>query len=76
MPQLHDGASIEMSFRPPTKNKAPDFSGASHVKNGRGDRIRTCDIWLPKPALYQAELLPATGEGGKLRQDDRNDKSK
>ncbi|MFM1941307.1 MAG: hypothetical protein RI897_289 [Verrucomicrobiota bacterium] len=26
------------------------------IKNGRSDRIRTCDIQLPKLALYQAEL--------------------
>ena len=26
--------------------------------NGREDRIRTCDILLPKQALHQAELLP------------------
>jgi hypothetical protein len=26
--------------------------------NGRGDRIRTCDLWTPRPALYQAELRP------------------
>ena len=25
-------------------------------KNGRSDRIRTCDFLLPKQALYQAEL--------------------
>ena len=25
---------------------------------GRGDRIRTCDFYLPKVALYQAELHP------------------
>ncbi len=25
---------------------------------GRGDTIRTCDIQLPKLALYQAELRP------------------
>ena len=25
---------------------------------GRGDRIRTCDLLLPKQALYQAELRP------------------
>lgn len=29
----------------------------------RGDRIRTCDIRLPKPALYQAELRPEGGKG-------------
>ena len=28
----------------------------------RGDRIRTCDIQLPKLALYQAELHPGKGE--------------
>ena len=27
-------------------------------KNSQGDRIRTCDIQLPKLALYQAELRP------------------
>lgn len=27
-------------------------------KKARGDRIRTCDIQLPKLALYQAELRP------------------
>lgn len=31
-----------------------------HGKNGRGDWIRTSDILLPKQALYQAELHPAT----------------
>jgi hypothetical protein len=27
--------------------------------NGRGDRIRTCDIYVPNVALYQSELHPA-----------------
>ena len=27
-------------------------------EKARGDRIRTCDIQLPKLALYQAELRP------------------
>ena len=26
--------------------------------NGRGDRIRTCDIYVPNVALYQSELRP------------------
>ena len=30
----------------------------SHRIFSRGDRIRTCDIQLPKLALYQAELRP------------------
>ena len=32
------------------------------VKSDRGDRIRTCDIQLPKLALYQAELRPVDEE--------------
>ena len=28
------------------------------VRAGRGERIRTSDILLPKQALYQAELRP------------------
>jgi hypothetical protein len=27
--------------------------------SGRGDRIRTCDIYVPNVALYQSELHPA-----------------
>ena len=27
-------------------------------KNGRGNRTRTCDLMLPKHALYQTELYP------------------
>jgi hypothetical protein len=26
--------------------------------SGRGDRIRTCDIYVPNVALYQSELHP------------------
>ena len=29
-------------------------------RNGRGGRIRTCDILLPKQARYQAALRPET----------------
>ena len=29
--------------------------------NGRGDRIRTCDIYVPNVALYQSELHPEIG---------------
>ena len=28
----------------------------------RGDTIRTCDLLLPKQALYQAELRPAKSD--------------
>ena len=34
------------------------YSALFMVKSDRGDRIRTCDIQLPKLALYQAELHP------------------
>lgn len=37
------------------KNKKPTYAGRS---NRRGDRIRTCDILLPKQARYQAALHP------------------
>lgn len=30
------------------------------LNRGRGDMIRTCDILLPKQALYQTELRPET----------------
>ena len=33
-------------------------SRLAHDRIGRGDRIRTCDFYLPKVALYQAELHP------------------
>ncbi len=36
--------------------KSRHCGGGSGVH--RGDRIRTCDIQLPKLALYQAELRP------------------
>ena len=31
--------------------------GGSHsIGNGAPDRIRTCDLWLRRPALYPTEL--------------------
>ncbi len=36
-----------------------DFEVSSpEIYDGRGDRIRTCDILLPKQARYQAALHP------------------
>jgi hypothetical protein len=32
--------------------------------NGRGDRIRTCDLVVPNHALYQAKLRPAYQQAG------------
>ena len=34
--------------------------------NGRGDRIRTCDIYVPNVALYQSELHPGVNSNAKL----------
>ncbi len=39
------------SHRPPTKKELTSFGGKLFF--GRGDRIRTCDILLPKQARYQ-----------------------
>ena len=36
-------------------------------ENGRGDRIRTCDLLVPNQALYQAKLHPVGREGRKGR---------
>ena len=38
-----------------------DVSGPYTQLSGRGDRIRTCDILLPKQARYRAALHPDTG---------------
>gem|GEM_PF-3512547 len=43
----------------PTQFNKIDAQKASILLNhGRGDMIRTCDILLPKQALYQTELRP------------------
>ena len=34
----------------------------SPIRPNRGDTIRTCDLLLPKQALYQAELRPGQVE--------------
>ena len=39
--------------------KKPPRWVASMSNFGRGDRIRTCDFYVPNVALYQAELHPA-----------------
>lgn len=36
------------------------------MKNGRGDRIRTCDPLLPKQMRYQAALLPDPARQGRI----------
>ena len=36
-----------------------------HGMIGRGERIRTFDFYLPKVALYQAELHPALRDNDK-----------
>ena len=49
----------------PEKQKSPFGLLLTFEKSrlfGRGDRIRTYDLLLPKQALYQAELRPDTVE--------------
>ncbi len=41
------------------QQKSPSEEGLFDDRSGRGDRIRTCDLLLPKQALYQTELRPA-----------------
>src|SRR5262245_37562363 len=50
------------SSRPsPAGGRFAQVRGRTEVVFGRSDKIRTCDLWLPKPALYQAELRSGTG---------------
>ena len=39
-------------------NAKPAFRRVRLGTFGRGDRIRTCDFYVPNVALYQAELHP------------------
>ena len=43
-----------ISQPPATKNRRE----AGFWSSGRGDRIRTCDLYVPNVALYQTELHP------------------
>lgn len=45
-------------------------TNSSETEIGRDDTIRTCDILLPKQALYQAELHPENGGACRVRTDD------
>lgn len=43
----------------PRSPKATQASGVVWMtRDGRGDRIRTYDLFVPNEALYQAELHP------------------
>ena len=54
-PEMRDGVPWAR-FQDTGKSKSPHWAGFR--MDGRGDRIRTCDFYLPKVALYQAELHP------------------
>src|SRR5690606_29528791 len=45
-------------FPDPGKQKPARGRSAYRLKIGRGDRIRTCDLYVPNVALYQPELHP------------------
>ena len=44
-----------------SEQKKPALRRAFLFDDGRGDRIRTCDFYVPNVALYQAELHPEEG---------------
>src|ERR1700738_1715987 len=50
-----------MSWHPRTAEISRDLTALKlepFLESGRGDRIRTCDIYVPNVALYQSELHP------------------
>ncbi len=49
---------------PSTPCRSPGAQLADLI--GRGDRIRTCDIYVPNVALYQSELHPGVNSHAKL----------
>jgi hypothetical protein len=46
---------INKGFR---RDLTPSVAQSRDTENGRGDRIRTCDLVVPNHALYQAKLRP------------------
>ena len=49
------------------KRKAPNAICASRLSTGRGDRIRTCGLYVPNVALHQTELHLEFTELSKLK---------
>src|SRR6187455_857148 len=49
-------STVDFTFKSPVFDRlcSSDVQGG----DGRGDRIRTCDLSVPNRALYQAELRP------------------
>ena len=52
------GTSGLPGLKPERQMKKPPLGGFFICTGGRGDRIRTCDFYVPNVALYQAELHP------------------
>ena len=48
---------------PPRTKMALGWGPRAGFRNGRGDRIRTCDPLFPKQMRYQAAPLPDRGFG-------------
>jgi hypothetical protein len=55
------GATFCAGAQNPFGAKVTHVSGKDPGFSGRGDRIRTCDIYVPNVALYQSELHPDSG---------------
>src|ERR1043165_4157709 len=52
-----------METAPRIEKPLPADAEATSERNGRGDRIRTCDLLVPNQALYQAKLHPGHERG-------------
>lgn len=46
----------DVGVRYPLKTRSGDCTKCVKMRNGARYRIRTCDLWLRRPALYPAEL--------------------
>src|SRR5690606_13187612 len=57
-PMREAGADTPGHFPGPGNRKATRKGGQLLDSIGRGDRIRTCDLYVPNVALYQTELHP------------------
>ena len=57
------GCPLRRRIITPASATRPRIAASAVAKNGRGDRIRTCDLLVPNQALYQAKLHPVKGHG-------------
>ena len=57
-------AACDLTAQSTIQNKKASQKASFSIKTiGRGDRIRTCDLYVPNVALYQTELHPDIAAG-------------